>query len=155
MVVVTVLAGLIWLAWPTGESSVDLPEVEASSLTAAEPQYDFGAISMAKGEVSYSFKITKGGIEPVVIEKIFTSCMCTTAKLMVNGKSFGPFGMPGHGMIPSINQTIPAEGEAEVEVIFDPAAHGPAGVGPIERLVIVETDSGDPLELKISAQVTP
>src|SRR3989338_1285615 len=45
--------------------------------------------------------------------------------------------------------------EATLEVVFDPAAHGPAGVGRIERVVYVEHSAGDLLEFQISAMVTP
>ena len=35
---------------------------------------------------------------------------------------------------------VPPQKEAQLEVIFDPAYHGPSGVGPINRLVSVETN---------------
>lgn len=56
---------------------------------------------------------------------------------------------------PSINQTINPGEEASVEVVFDPAAHGPAGVGQIQRTVTIENNTGKPLELGFSAVVTP
>ena len=63
--------------------------------------------------------------------------------------------MPGHGAIPRINQTINPNEEAVVEVVFDPAAHGPAGVGRIGRTVVIENNSGAPVELSFIALVTP
>lgn len=81
--------------------------------------------------------------------------MCTTATLMMGGKQFGPYGMPGHGFIPKINETMDAGEEATVEVVFDPAAHGPAGVGRIERGITIENNAGRPLELGFTALVTP
>ncbi|KKT83316.1 MAG: hypothetical protein UW81_C0021G0020, partial [Candidatus Giovannonibacteria bacterium GW2011_GWC2_44_9] len=41
------------------------------------------------------------------------------------------------------------------EVVFDPAAHGPAGVGRIERAVYLENSASEALQLKFSATVTP
>ena len=68
----------------------------------------------------------------------------------------GPFGMEGHGgPIPTINEELPANQEVQVEVMFDPAAHGPAGVGPITRNVILETSDGKKLVFEIKAKVTP
>ena len=81
--------------------------------------------------------------------------MCTTASLIIGDKQFGPVGMPGHGAIPTINQTINANEEATVEVVFDPAAHGPAGVGRIERIVTLENNAGRPVVLQFAALVTP
>ena len=90
-----------------------------------------------------------------MINKMYTSCMCTTATLIINGKIFGPYGMQGHGFIPKINEALAPGEEAQIEAIFDPAAHGPAGVGPIERLIYIESSNAPTLELTISAVVTP
>jgi len=81
--------------------------------------------------------------------------MCTTASLIKGGEKFGPYGMPGHGFFPSLNQRIEPGEEASLEVVFDPAAHGPAGVGRIDRIVNLENNAGKPLELVFSATVTP
>ncbi len=163
---VLVIGGLIWIARPAspelqrGESDEQSNNaVSATSdgaLTVEEANnYDFGTISMAKGIVKHSFKIKNTGSQAVTINKIYTSCMCTTASLMVGGKQFGPIGMPGHGAIPRIDQAINPGEEADVEVIFDPAAHGPAGVGRIQRVVTIENNIGQPVELSFSAVVTP
>ena len=42
-----------------------------------------------------------------------------------------------------------------VEVVFDPTAHGPAGVGKIERVVTLENNSSSDLNIMFSAFVTP
>lgn len=135
----------------------------SGGLFAEESAFDFGTISMASGNVSHNFKIKNTGEGPVKIEKMYTSCMCTTAKLMMNDSSaaemgkmmeFGPYGMPGHGATPSINKNMAPGEEATVEVIFDPNAHGPAGIGLMERTVYLETDSGQK-ELGIKVVVTP
>jgi len=132
------------------------------SLAAAEESFDFGSISMAAGKVTHIFAVKNTGAKPVLIKKLYTSCMCTEATLLKKDpqtssgeKRFGPFGMPGHGFSPSINETLTSGEEVRVEVLFDPAAHGPAGIGKIERIVYLENDSGRPLELKFSAVVTP
>jgi hypothetical protein len=67
----------------------------------------------------------------------------------------GPFGMIGHAAIPAIAETLVPGGRARVEIVFDPAAHGPAGVGRIERAIMAETNAGKPLELGFVAMVTP
>lgn len=125
-------------------------------LRADERSYAFGTISMKDGNVRHSFAVKNEGSKEVTIKKIYTSCMCTTAILHKEGKKFGPFGMQGHGIIPSINQKLQPGEEVRVEVIFNPAAHGPAGVGKIERVVYLENDaSPQPFELNIAATVTP
>ena len=154
---VVVLGGIVWFAKPfpssptSGRTGSDL----AAMLVAPESSFDFGTISMAAGNVSRRFPIQAAANETAVVEKIYTSCMCTTATLLNGENRFGPYGMPGHGFIPKLREEIKPGGEAVIEVVFDPAAHGPAGIGPVERSVIVETTSGGQLELRFRAVVTP
>ncbi len=154
---VLILGGLIWAARPDAEKKIPPPLASVSAtLTALEANnYDFGTISMAAGKVKHEFKIKNTGTAAVNIEKMYTSCMCTTAVLRHGDKQFGPYGMPGHGMIPRIDQMIDPQKEATIEVIFDPAAHGPAGIGRIKRVVTIENNAGQPLELEFAATVTP
>ena len=165
-VVILGMAGMIFAAMPDGDAPkatvVAAPQSGApmissttAPLTAREPSFDFGSISMAAGKVTHRYRIANGSADPVVIRKIYTSCMCTTATLMKGVQQFGPFGMPGHGPIPAINQTLAPGERAYVEVVFDPAAHGPAGVGPIERVVTLENSARQPFELAFAARVTP
>lgn len=156
-VAILFLAGLVWLASPSQKSSPTAPALgnQANLLSSSEQAFDFGTISMAKGNVSHVFKVKNMSSEPVPITTVYTSCMCTTAYLQAGDKRMGPFGMPGHGAMPRINQVINPGEEANVEVVFDPAAHGPAGVGQISRVVYLENDSGPLLELGITANVTP
>ncbi len=127
----------------------------ASPLTATETTYDFGTVSMAAGNVSHQFAVKNSGTEPVTVRRIFTSCMCTTATLDNGGERSGPFGMPGHSALPDISQVIAPGQQAFLDVIFDPAAHGPAGVGRISRTVSVQDDQGRALQIGFQAVVTP
>lgn len=154
-----ILGGLIIYARPQGSSKDNGAGTGlsqgVSSLTAEETTYDFGSISMAAGPVRHTFKIKNSGTVPLTLTKLYTSCMCTTAVLETASGKRGPFGMPGHGIVPKINKSIAAGEEMTIEVEFDPAAHGPAGVGPTVRSVYLETASGKPLELRIKSLVTP
>ncbi len=125
-----------------------------SQLQATESSFDFGSISMAKGKVNKIFTFKNNTASVITAKKLYTSCMCTKATFTKGDKVFGPFGMPAHGIIPGFGQTIEPGQEAQVEVVFDPAAHGPAGVGPIERQAILETSDGQ-MVFKFKAQVTP
>lgn len=145
--------GIWWMSRP--QASPQVLAQNSGQLTADRLAHDFGSISMAKGKVSQKFTLTNTDSVPATITKLFTSCMCTQAKLTVAGQSWGPYGMIGHGTIPNIAAVINSGQAAEVEVIFDPAAHGPAGVGQIERQVTVEQNGQSPLVLAISATVTP
>lgn len=124
-------------------------------LYAAELDYNFGTVSMANGKVTHGYAIRNTTKAPVTISKVYTSCMCTQALLKTSGGEFGPFGMPGHAAVPSISAVVAPGETVTVDAVFDPAAHGPAGVGPISRVVYVESDAGAPLEFKFSAVVSP
>jgi len=126
------------------------------ALTALATKFNFGSIPMSGGKVTHRYWIRNTGTEPLLIRKMYTSCMCTTAALVKSsGKKFDPVGMPGHTPIPTINEPMNPKEEAIVEVVFDPAAHGPAGIGPIDRVVTIENSTGRPLELAFAANVTP
>ena len=128
--------------------------VGTTTLSSGENSFDFGKISMSKGKVTHQFELKNVGSAPVIVRRIYTSCMCTSATLIRGNNRVGPFSMPGHGFNPGIEEAIAPGEKVALEVVFDPAAHGPAGVGPIERQVRVETDSGF-VELGIKTLVTP
>jgi hypothetical protein len=154
---VVALGALLLYAQPRDNQpsirDTDAPKGAISVVEASN--YDFGAISMRDGKVSTIFKIKNTEGEPIKMSKLYTSCMCTEATLKMAGKTKGPFGMLGHGFIPSFNEILEPEGVAEIEVVFDPAAHGPAGIGKIQRTVTLENNGGRPIELLITANVTP
>lgn len=156
-IIVLVVWGIVAAARPSPESNAGTGNTSSSSgkLTASEQSFDFGTISMAAGNVTRNVKVKNAGDGSITIKKLYTSCMCTVASMMKDGQTYGPFGMPGHGVVPSIDQVLDVGKEVEVAVTFDPAAHGPAGVGKISRVVYLENNAGKPLEIKFSAFVTP
>ena len=64
--------------------------------------------------------------------------------------------MVGHGgTVPKANEIIKAGESRKLRVVFDHNAHGPAGVGIINRVVTLEDNGGGILEFEIKAVVTP
>ena len=126
-------------------------------LTAEETFYDFGRISMKDGNVSKIFTVTNTGSENINVPSLYTSCMCTNAYILsMDGSRKGPFGMPGHGgAVPKANAIVKSGESIDIEVVYDPNAHGPAGVGMIDRFVYLEDENGNKLEFEIKANVTP
>lgn len=152
---IIVIGGLIWLGRPTEQSTGSQANITESILKSSETIFDFGTISMTNGKVSHEFKITNGSAQLINISKIYTSCMCTAANFKLNEKIYGPFGMEGMGGITSANITLGPGESGSIEAIYDPNAHGPAGVGAIDRFVYVEDKNGGQLKLEIKAAVTP
>lgn len=120
--------------------------------------YDFGKVPINGGKVTHLYEVSNTTASPFNITKIYTSCMCTTATVVRGGVRGKTFGMPGHGLGSSESQTsgrlMPGE-RMEVEVVFDPAAHGPAGLGLVERSVTLEIAGQEPILLRFTAQVVP
>ncbi len=128
-----------------------------ASITEQIPAYDFGLVSMAKGNVEHDFELTNTTNSDITIDQAETSCMCTEALLKLpDGKEMGPYGMSGHGsnFSRSVGAIIKPGEIIAVKVIFDPTAHGPAGIGKIERVVTLSTGRG-PLTMQFRAEVTP
>ena len=127
-----------------------------SKLTASEMVYDFGTISMKNGKVSKTFKVINSTDKDVELGDIMTSCMCTVAFLQTPTGERGPFGMPGHGgPMTKISEIIEAGETRDLKVVFDPNAHGPTGVGQIDRFITLTDTAGATLNLEIKATVTP
>jgi hypothetical protein len=147
----------LYLAQPDGSSVKDYYQKDGGeSVLAAEiTSHDFGAISMKEGKVKTVFKVSNPTEEDVQLEKMYTSCMCTEAKIRISGRQYGPFSMPGHGSLPTFKASLAPGDEAEVEVEYDPAAHGPSGIGISERIILIDGPKGRLIFLTIRANVTP
>lgn len=134
--------------------SLSASQDEKGNLKAEETAFDLGFVPMYKGKVKHSFTLKNEGQGSVKISKIYTSCMCTEATLIVDNAKIGPFGMPGHGGPTFVSKEIRAGEIATVEVEVDPAAHGPQGTGPAKKVVYIETDDSQKIQLVLDINVT-
>lgn len=154
LVVGLLLWGKIGSSRPT-ESAALATGSTSANISEQIPAYDFGPVSMIRGNVEHEFTITNTNDADLTITKIETTCMCTKAVLKLSdGKEMGPFGMSGHGFSPSVSAVVRTGEKLAIRAIFDPAAHGPAGIGKVERAVILETSSGQ-IMMQFRAEVTP
>jgi hypothetical protein len=155
IVVAGILIGIGWLVGASNNDDAEtkISEFSESKLAVTEMTYDFGTISMKDGNVVHNYEIKNEGVESVIIDKVYTSCMCTTAYITdKGGKRHGKFGMPGHGVLTNTNITVPSGESVTLEAIFDPAAHGPSGVGLARRNIYIETNSKQSPKLEVAFQ---
>jgi hypothetical protein len=111
---------------------------------------------MKNNEVTKDFIVSNPTNNDIVLPTLVTSCMCTKAYFVLpDGNTKGPFGMPGMGYVPSLNEKIGAGESRTIRVVYDPNAHGPAGVGSIDRFITLTDSTGRDLKLEIKAVVTP
>lgn len=112
--------------------------------------HDWGDISIDGGDVDEGFHFRNIGDDDLILRGVETSCMCTEAYLELPDGSISPtFGMTGN---PEWEYIVEPGEELEVEVIFDPTAHGPDDVGPIGRSARLFTSAGT-VEMGVSANV--
>ncbi|MFH2014058.1 MAG: DUF1573 domain-containing protein [Patescibacteria group bacterium] len=149
IIIVLVVGGIIAILMVNFEEKNQLnPKIGLDLL-----EYDFGTISIADGPVRYTYKIKNIGEKDLKINGIQTSCMCTTAILRVGNNISPEFGMHSNQMLWS-QKVVPGE-IGYLEVVFDPAFHGPEATGEVVRAIYVSTNApkSKKVELKFIANV--
>ncbi|MFQ6046301.1 MAG: DUF1573 domain-containing protein [Gemmatimonadales bacterium] len=126
-----------------------------AQLLVAEPaEHDFGRVPLSGGNVTTRFVVTNRGKRAIRLRDVYTSCGCTTAELeFSDGTVAGPFGMPGHDLPVRYDRELEPGERVEVLVRFDPAAHGPQGVGRVTRAVVLKPVGAPPTEFVFTATV--
>ena len=82
IIALLLLGGITWIARPNSQGNATVSPARSDALVVEDANnYDFGTISMAEGKVKNAFKIINTSNEAVIINKMYTSCMCTTATL--------------------------------------------------------------------------
>jgi hypothetical protein len=154
VVLIVIAVGAIALvgAKNTKQPSANTSTQQAPSIAYTENTlHEWGEIPLNDGVVTASFPIKNGSENTLTLTNIATSCMCTTAKL-VKGDTVSPeFGM--HTKSDYVFSVPPGE-TANLEIVFDPAFHGPSGVGPITRQVKVTTNDPDNPTLNFTLTAT-
>jgi len=109
--------------------------------------YDFGDVPQKKGVVTTLFELKNQGEKDLIINKLDSSCGCTSASIVFDGQEGPRFAMAGHGIeSPTDWQvSIPPEGAAYIKVYYDPDVHNDFR-GPATREITVF--SNDPIDFE-------
>lgn len=150
-VTILILGGAVYFGSKMGATSQVIADSQVSMM-AGESRHDWGTIDINGGTVNKSFTIENKGSIPLKLYDVKTSCMCTTAQLKTAEQVSKKFGM--HEKNPSVFEVQPGE-TVDLIVEFDPAFHGPSGVGPISRVVTMSTNSAEnpTLSFQLNANV--
>ncbi len=127
---------------------------DAPKITTTDVKRDLGVVSMKKGTVTTEFTIKNDGKSDLVIDKLASSCGCTSGSIIYEGEEGPRFYMPGHGHdAPDANWNVSvAPGKkAQVKVYYDPSVH-PDLTGPVTREVTVH--SNDPVDFEKKFTIT-
>jgi len=151
--ILVVFIGIVMLGSSAGTSPEVITDAKVAITPLKETSFDWGTISINGGVVSKTFDIENASDAPLKLYEVLTSCMCTTAQLTTDTQTSKKFGM--HEKSSSVFEVNPHE-TATLTVEFDPAFHGPSGVGPISRTVTMNTnDPQNPtLSFSLSAVVS-
>lgn len=135
--------GFIGIIWAIKSENGEGASKGTPKLALEIDKFDFGDVSMANGLAKKKVKITNTGDGDLKISRMQTSCMCTKVALDAEGKRSPEFGMPGHGGGSSNWSQVIKPGESgELEIIFDPNAHGPDATGLITRTIDIFSNDG-------------
>ncbi len=127
---------------------------DAPRIATTETKKDLGIVSQKSGIVSTEFIIRNDGKSDLVIDKLSSSCGCTSGSLIYQGKEGPRFYMAGHGQEEpdAAWQVAIAPGdEAKVKVYYDPSIH-PDLTGAVTRTVSVH--SNDPIDFETKLTIT-
>jgi len=139
--VLIVVLGFLFISKDHRDVSSSLQESTQAKLeVVGSNEDDWGEIDINGGLFERTYKIKNSGESDLEIANFKTSCMCTTAKIKINGQTSPVFGM--HTTSNWKGSIKPGE-EAEIEVVFDPMAHGPQATGPITRIVSFNSNDSD------------
>lgn len=116
-------------------------------ITMAEKTFDFGNIK-SQDEVIHEFKFENTGKSDLEITDITTSCMCTTARVVINGDQSQEFGM--HSDSSWVGKVSPQQ-NGTIKIFFDADYH--KGVtGAITRGITFKTNDPKNPEINLTIE---
>lgn len=130
-----------------------IPPKNAPVIDINPESYEFGFVSQNNGAVSTTMTITNTGTENLILNNMDTSCGCTSASIVDDGKEGPRFSMAMHGTNPAEWQQVVAPGESvELKVYYDPNVHKNLHGTVTRSVFIYSNDWRNPKkEVRISA----
>lgn len=115
--------------------------------------HDLGEVSQKKGAITIFFEIENQGKSNLIIDKLETSCGCTSAAIVYQGKESPKFSMPGHGINEKVKDwqlSLPSNEKAKLKVYYDPNFHQEFKGYAIREISVF---SNDPIDFKKTVQI--
>jgi len=121
---------------------------DAPKITVSESEQDLGEVSQAGGIITAEFSIKNEGQSNLIINKLSSSCGCTSGSVVYQGNEGPRFYMSGHGyeeLDGEWSVSIAPDDEAFVKVYYDPSVH-PDLEGAVTRTLSIH--SNDPIDFE-------
>lgn len=115
-----------------------IPPKDAPIIQITPTSYNFGSVSRAGGTVSTMMDVENTGKSDLIIKKMVSSCMCTTATIIKDGVEGPVFGM--HGGSTTWSATLKPEEKAQLKINYDPNVH-PELRGAVTRVVTIYSNA--------------
>ncbi|KKQ29859.1 MAG: hypothetical protein A3H17_01680 [Candidatus Levybacteria bacterium RIFCSPLOWO2_12_FULL_37_14] len=136
LTVALLFGGIFFLTKTTNAPQITASQ-NAKAYVVDPTSFDWGDIPMYKGNKTKVFAIKNTGTDTLKLFNVRTSCHCTKAYVTIDGNDSPSFGMDN---LSAWTGEVLAGKEAKLTVVFDPAFHGPQGMGAVNRFVSVETN---------------
>jgi hypothetical protein len=114
---------------------------------------DLGNVSQEGGVVAVFFEVKNEGREDLVINRLETSCGCTSASIVFRGKEGPRFSMPGSSANEAAKGwqvTIPPGQTAQLKVYYDPEVHRGFRGAAVREIYVF---SNDPVNLEKKVRI--
>lgn len=147
VITVLILGGGIYVLSASSTPPVKITSSQNAKVSVDQKTFDWGNIPYSGRNATKTFTIKNTGTDVLQLTGVKTSCVCTKAQISIDGKTSPYFSM--HSTSAWVGEIAPGK-EAILSVIFDPAFHGPTGVGPVERLISLQTNDSQNPSLEFS-----
>lgn len=152
LIVISLAASLVIIGGAvvilSNDKSVKREEQGAASLSLDKTTADLGTMK-TQDERSAVFTLTNTAQTTLRIWNVKSSCDCTFAKVKIGDKESGEFSMHGGGGLANWMGEVPAQGKAELTVIYRPYIM--PVVGRVTRQVTFDTN--DPQNAKVQVEI--
>ena len=135
--------GIALLVFSTGSQKAELSKTKGASLETFQTDFNFNNIKYSGGKVTHIYKVKNIGDKDLQIANLATSCMCTDVYFKKGNEQGPSFGMKGMTAPSTWTGNLKPGETAEIVGVFDPAYHGPSGIGPVQRTLSFETNDPD------------
>ena len=132
---------------------IDLAPANAPRIEISEVNRDLGSVSQKQGVVTTDFEFKNAGKSDLIINKLSSSCGCTSGAIIYSDVTGPKFTMEGHGQEnpKDWEVAIKAGDEAVLRVYYDPSVH-PDLEGAVTRTISIM--SNDPVEFEKVVTIT-
>jgi hypothetical protein len=132
---------------------IELAPADAPRIEINETGRDLGIVSQSQGTVSTDFEFRNIGRSDLVINKLSSSCGCTSGSIVYKGEVGPEFAMEGHGKEnPKDWEVAIKPGDTAIlRVFYNPTVH-PDLEGAVTRTVSIM--SNDPVEFETQVMIS-